>query len=114
MMPNIDSRMIKKAMKKMGMAQQEIEDVNEVIIICSDKKIVINNPSVTKITMGGQETFQVIGDAEEKPVEEKEAEITEEDIKTVMEQTGCNKKEAAEAIKRNNNDLAEAIIELKK
>ncbi len=113
-MPNIDSRMIKKAMKKMGMSQQELDDVNEVIIMCSDKKIVINNPNVTKVTMGGQETFQVIGDAEEQPFKEKEAEITKDDIKTVMEQTGCNKKEAAEAIKRNNNDLAQAIIELKK
>ena len=39
-------------------------------------------------------------------------EINEEDIKTVMEQTGKSKEEAKSAIEDTNGDLAEAILKL--
>jgi len=38
---------------------------------------------------------------------------SEEDIKTVMEQTGADENRAKQAIQDNNGDLAAAIIELK-
>ena len=70
-------------------------------------KIVIENPSVTKITMQGQESFQITGDTKE----EAGSLISESDIATVMEKTGCSKKQSQEALEKTG-DLAEAILEL--
>jgi nascent polypeptide-associated complex subunit alpha len=112
MMPGMNPRMMKQAMKRMGIQQQDIE-ATEVIIKCPDKEIVITNPSVAKVNMMGQETWQISGESEERELDVK-AEINEEDIKTVAEQTGVSSDEAREAIEKNNGDLAAAIMELKK
>src|SRR3989338_2631490 len=109
MFPGINPRMMKQAMKKMGIKQEEI-DAEEVIIRTKEKEIVIRNPSVSKVNMAGQETYQISGEEEERS---RQIEISEDDIKTVMEQTGCNEEEARKAIEQANGDLAEAIIKLK-
>ncbi len=106
MIPGINPKQMQKAMRKLGIKQEEIP-AQEVIIKCSDKDIIISNPQVTKVNMGGQETFQILGDISES------SGISEEDIKTVMEQTNCTKEQAKEALKENNGDLAAAIISLK-
>jgi nascent polypeptide-associated complex subunit alpha len=110
MMPGIDPRAMQAAMKKMGIKQYEIEAV-EVIIRTADKEIVISNPSVTKIDMMGNTSFQVAGDVSERSLE---AGISEVDVKTVAEQSGVSEQEAREALEKSNGDLAEAIISLKK
>lgn len=107
----MNPQMLKQAMKKMGIKQEDL-DAKEVIIRLQDKNLVIKNPSVTKINMQGQESFQVIGEIEEKEIEEKDS-INEDDIKTVIEQTKCSKNQAIEALKKYD-DIAEAIISLKK
>lgn len=111
MIPGMNPRAMRQAMKRLGIQQHEIE-ATEVIIRTPEKEIVINNPQVAKVNMMGQETFQIIGEVEERELN-KEAEISEEDIKTVMEQTGAEKEKAKEAIKKHNGDLAAAIMELK-
>lgn len=108
----MNPRKAAQMMKRMGIQQQEI-DATEVIIRTPEKEMVINNPQVSKVNMMGQQTFQVIGEVEERPVSS-EPEINEEDVKTVVEQTGVSEEEAKEAIKRNDLDLAKAIMELKK
>jgi nascent polypeptide-associated complex subunit alpha len=112
MIPGMNPRMMKQAMKKMGIKQEEI-DATEVIIKTSEKEIVIPNPSVSKVNMMGQQTWQISGEAEEREVSS-EPEINQEDIKTVMEQTGVDEPKAKEAIEKNNGDLAAAIMELQK
>lgn len=112
MIPGMNPRKAAQMMKRMGIQQQEI-DATEVIIRTPEKEMVINNPQVSKVNMMGQQTFQVIGEVEERPVSS-EPEINEEDVKTVVEQTGVSEEEAKEAIKRNDLDLAKAIMELKK
>jgi len=94
-------------MKQMGIAQEEI-DAKRVIIESEDKNIIIENPSVIKIKMQGQETFQISGD-----IKEEENNSLEEDIKTIIEKTGCSEQEAKKALEDNNGDLAEAILSLK-
>ena len=107
----MNSRKAQAMMRKMGISQQEV-DATEVIIKTPEKELVINNPQVSKVNMMGQETFQVVGEVEERAVSS-EPEINEEDVKTVMEQAGVSEEEAKEAIKRNDFDLAKAIMELK-
>ena len=101
---------MQKAMKKLGIQQQEIEAV-EVVIKCTDKTIVVSNPSVSKVNMMGQETFQISGEISEKSVDST-PEIKEEDIQTVMDQANVSKEVALQAIKDNNGDLAKAIMSL--
>lgn len=101
---------LQKAMQRMGIQQQDVNAV-EVIIRCEDKDIVIAEPQVAKVNMMGQETWQVTGAAVEKP-RSSEPDIKEEDVQTVMEQTGASKDAAQEAIKAAKGDLAEAILKL--
>lgn len=108
----MNPRKMAQAMKRMGIQQQEIE-ATEVIIKTSSSEIVILNPQVSKVNMMGQETYQVIGEAHERELNQ-EAEITQEDIETVMTQTEASQEEAENAIKENNGDLAAAILNLKK
>lgn len=97
-------------MRKMGITQEDI-NATEVIIKTPDKEIIIRNPSVAKVNMMGQETFQVVGQIEEREIS-KEAEINDDDIATVMEKANVDRKTALEAIKKANGDLAEAIMQL--
>ena len=112
MFPGINPREMQKAMKRLGIKQEEI-DAELVVIKAHDKDIVIKNPHVSKINMMGQETIQVVGDIEEVDKEEK-AEISEEDVATVMEQANCTKEVALEALENSNGNLAEAILKLQK
>jgi|SRR3989338_5720762 len=103
----LDPKKMQAMMKQLGMDQEEI-DTQRVIIEKSDgNKIVIDNPSVTKITIKGQESFQISGN-----VKEQEAGISEADIQTVIEKTGASMKDAKKALEATNGDLAEAILSL--
>ena len=111
MIPGIDPKMMKQAMKRMGIKQQDI-DAKQVIIRTSTKNIIINNPAVAKVNMMGQESFQISGEVSEESLSS-EPDISEEDIKTVAEQTGKTEEEAEKAIKEAKGDLAAAILSLK-
>jgi len=106
----MNPRKMQQAMKQLGIQQQEIH-AREVIIRMENKDIVIRNPSVTKVNMMGQENFQISGEIHEES-RSVIPEISEEDIKTVMEQTGATKDKAKRAIEKADGDLAEAIINL--
>jgi len=97
-------------MKKMGVNQVDV-DATSVVIRCPGKDIVIDNPSVSKVVMMGQTTFQVVGDSREvKRQDEEVVEISDEDIKTVMDQTGVDEDTAFSFIEKAGGDLAEAIM----
>lgn len=107
MLPGMNPQMMKQAMKKLGMKQEEI-DAYEVVIKTSEGNFVIKNPQVSKIVAMGQESIQIIGDME------KENSISEDDIKTVASQANVSEKKAKEALEKCGGDLAEAILSLKK
>ena len=94
-------------LKQMGINQQEV-DAQRVIIETPEKKIVIENPSVQKITMQGQISFQVSGDVSEEANEE----FSDEDVKLVAEKTNSSEEEARQALEESNGDIAEAIVKL--
>ncbi len=108
MLPNINPKQLQKAMKRMGVKQEEIE-ATEVIIKTPDKELVIRDPHVAKVNMMGQESIQITGSIEERELKP----YTEEDVKTVAEQAGCSEEEAKEALEKSKGDLAEAILSLK-
>jgi len=110
MIPGLNSREAKAMMRKMGIKQEEI-DAEIVIIKTSDKDLVIKNPQVSKVNMMGQETFQIVGSVEEIEKNNK-AEINEDDVTTVINQTNCSRQEAIEALESSSGNLAEAILKL--
>ena len=101
---NLDPKKMQSVMKQMGISQKEIS-ASRVIIEKPDGKTIIENPSITKVTMQGQESFQISGEIRE------EVSISEEDIKTIMEKTNCTEKQARKALEETG-DLAEAIMKL--
>ncbi len=107
MIGGLNPKKMQAMMKQMGMSQDEI-DASKVTIDKTDgNKIIIENPSVMKIKIQGQESFQVSGDVRE------EAGISKEDVETIMEKTGKSEGEARSALHKTG-DLAEAILELSK
>ncbi len=110
MFPGMNPRKVQQMMKQMGVQQVDIP-ATKVIIKTEEKEIIINNPSVAKVNMMGQETFQISGDIEEKELSAT-PEISEDDVKTVMEQANVDENVAQKAIEEAEGDLAEAILKL--
>ena len=104
-MGKIDQRKMQTVMKQMGINQVEIP-ADKVIIEKADGRIVIENPNVQKISMGGQESWQVTGEARE------ETGISDEDLKLVMDKTGASREDAKRALEESGGDIAEAILKL--
>ena len=110
MFPGMNPRKMQQMMKQMGIQQVNIPAV-EVIIRTTEKELVITNPEVTKVNMMGKVNFQVSGNVEERSISTV-PDISEEDVKTVMDQTGVNEETAKNAIEDCKGDLAEAIMNL--
>ncbi len=100
----IDQSLIKNLMKQLKM---EDVDAKRVIIERDEGNIIIENPDVKKMDVQGKSVFQITGEV----IEEEIIEVSEEDIKLIMEKTGCTEEEAIEALSETN-DIAEAILKL--
>lgn len=107
MFPSLNPKKMQAVMRQMGMSQEEIDAIRVIIEKEDNSRIIIDNPSVIKIKMQGQENFQISGDISEDDGEN----ISEEDVRVIMEKTGVDEKTAKEALKKTG-DLAEAILEL--
>ena len=96
-------------------------EAKEVVIKLADKEIVIKNPSVSKVELQGQSSYQISGSEEireRKSVsesgqeEESESKIKEEDIKFVAEHANVSFEKAKKALEETGGDIAEAIVKL--
>ena len=111
MLPGMNPRKVQQMMKQMGIQQVDVP-ATEVIIKTEEKEIIITNPSVQKVNMMGNENFQISGEITEREISTT-PDISEEDVKTVMEQTGKSEEEVKSALEETEGDLAEAIMKLK-
>ena len=111
MFGGINPKKMQEMMKKMGISQTPI-NAKRVVFEMSDGEanLVIDEPSVLRVMMQGQETYQVTGEAREESLEE----FSEEDVKMVVGKTGASEERVREFLEENNGDIALAIIELKK
>ncbi len=109
MFPGVDPRQMQGMLKKMGITQENVPAERVIIEKTDNSRIIINNPSVTKIKMQGQETFQIAGEISEEYAKE---EISKEDISTIIEKTGVTEEIAKKTLEKHNGDLAETILEL--
>ncbi len=107
MLGKMDPKKIQEMMKKLNMNVQQI-DADEVIIKAKGRNIVISRPEVMLTNMMGKDVYQVTGE-----VSEAES-ISEKDIEIVMEKTGKDRDAVVKTLERLDNDLARAVMELKK
>jgi len=104
-------KQLQAMMRRLGISTKEI-DCEEVVILCKDKKIVITNPSVALISYGNEKTFQITGNIHEERIEQYQ--ISDEDLKFVIEQTNADEETARKLLIKNKGDIAKTILELKK
>ncbi|MEI6731668.1 MAG: nascent polypeptide-associated complex protein [archaeon] len=104
----INPGQMKAMMSKMGIKQEDIA-ADRVIIEKEGSRTIIENPNVQKMTMQGQVSWQITGEARE---ETKAEGIKQEDIDLVAQKTGKSKEIAKEALESAGGDIAEAIMSL--
>ena len=110
MIPGVNPRQLKQMMKQLGMSQTDI-DVSEIRINTRDGKILVfENPSVQKVVMQGQETYQITGAPTRIEEAKLEVNISDEDIEMVASEAKVSKEEARKALEETNGDIAEAIV----
>ena len=110
MIPGMNAKKMQQAMQQMGMKQEDIEAIR-VEITTPNAKILIEPCQVAEVEMMGQKTIQVTGDPQVFPLDTS-ADISDEDIQTIVEQTGVSEEKAKEAIEAADGDLAQAIMDL--
>lgn len=108
MFGGINPKKMQGMMKQLGISQEEIPAEKVIIEKTDGSNLIINNPSVSKISMQGQETFQISGEISQETAE---VGISEEDINTIVEKTGKTPEQAKTALEETG-DLAEAIMKL--
>ena len=108
-MMGMNPRQMKKLMRQMGIKMEELEGVREVVIRMENKEIVLKEPAITIITAQGEKSYQIVPGSEEVRAI---VNVSEDDIKLVMEQTGADYEAARKALIEADGDLAEAILKL--
>ena len=108
MIPGMNASQMQGMMKKMGISQTNLP-VNKVIFEMGDSRIIIEEPSVMKVKMQGQETYQVSGEAREESMDS----FSEEDVNMVVEKTGKSSEEVRSFLEENDGDIAGAIMKLR-
>lgn len=116
----MSSKSMRKAMGQMNV--EDIKGVEEIIIRMKDKEIVLTESEVQTMDMQGQEIYTITvgksttrkrtGSTEETEEELPDIEISENDIKLVMEQTKCDHDTAKKALQQTRGDLASAIMQI--
>ncbi len=115
----VNPRQMRQAMKRLGIEQEELDGVEEVIIRTASKEYVIRDPNVTAMSAQGQKIWTVVGEPvirdradARKPDAANAPTIPEEDVMLVAEKAGVSEAEARKALEECGGEPAEAIIRL--
>ncbi len=107
----MNPRQMSMMMKKLGIDVTEVDGVQEIVIKTADKDYVFTEAQVTIMKAPQSETWQISGTPTVHTHEVRLA-FSDDDVKMVMEQTGCDEAAARDALTTANGDLAEAIVAL--
>lgn len=114
----MNPKQMKQMMKRLGIEQEEIADVEEVVIRTATKEYIFTKAQVTMMTVQGQKTVQIVGEPliRERKGGSKAApaklEIPDEDVALVAEKAGVSEAVARKALEDSGGEPAEAIIRL--
>ncbi|MDD5503663.1 MAG: nascent polypeptide-associated complex protein, partial [Candidatus Thermoplasmatota archaeon] len=103
----------------------EIPEVEELVIKTPQRDYIFRAPSVTIMKAQGSKTYQFAGEpeirekasaapqgGEVQATQEAKAQISEEDVALVAQQTSKTPEQARKMLEETNGDIAEAIIRL--
>ncbi|WP_227375665.1 nascent polypeptide-associated complex protein [Haladaptatus halobius] len=121
----LNPRKMQEMMKQMGIEVDDV-DAEEVIIRTGDgEELVFSDPEVTRMDARGQQTYQIVGDAETRKasggaggtsVDQSAADsagaVPDADVEIVAQRTGASEDEAREALVATDGDLAAAVERL--
>jgi len=104
-------------MRKMGIKQNNINNVTEVIIRTNENEIIITNADVVCVDMQGSKSYQISGTEEIRPLGSASdtpasKSFPNEDIELVISQTNCDRDKAIEALDASDGQPAEAILKI--
>ncbi len=111
----LNPRKMQQMMEQMGIDVDELEADSVVIQLTDGTELVFTGPDVTKMEARGQETYQVVGEPEEREATATDSEnkgIPDDDVELIMERTGATESNAREALADADGDLAAAISQL--
>lgn len=114
----INPRQMQKAMKQMGIKQNSIDDVVEVVIRTRTNEIVLKGADVMCVEMGGSKSYQISGPEIVRPLggdgtdSAPAVDFDASDVELVMGQTGCDREKAIEALTATDGQPAEAILKI--
>ncbi|MFB6085468.1 MAG: nascent polypeptide-associated complex protein [Halodesulfurarchaeum sp.] len=119
----MNPRKLEQMMEQMGIDMDELDATEARISLEDGTQLVFSNPEVTRMDARGEETYQVVGEAETvesgaAPAADAGSEsgddagIPEADVEIVVQRTGATEAEAREAIEAADGDLAAAIASL--
>ena len=125
----MNPRKMKQMMEQMGIDVDEIDATEVIIKREGGSELVFEDPDVTKMDARGQETYQVIGEPEEREsggdsaaesddatgggdATGGDAGIPDGDVEIVAQRTGASEDEARDALEATDGDLAAAIDRL--
>ena len=106
----MDPRKMKSMMQQLGIKTEEL-NAKRAIFELEGKKLVVDSPQITVMTVQGQKTYTVVGEAKE---EKGSVEIPDSDIQMVAQQAKVSQEEAKKALDDTKGDIAEAISRLEK
>jgi nascent polypeptide-associated complex subunit alpha len=113
-MRRFNPRQARRMMDRMGMNTQDMPEIREVIFRTGEKELIVKNPSVTAIEIGGQKIFQVAGEGleerETSTTEPAKPHVSEEDAQLVADQANVSLEEAKATLESTGGDLAQAIL----
>lgn len=114
----LDAKQLAKMMKQMGIEVEDLDDVKQVIVRTADREFVFDDAQVTIMRSKGTETWQIVGEPEERalgddaPPEAPKASFTEADVDLVASQANVSKDKARQALLATNGAPADAILKL--
>ncbi|MEZ0290270.1 MAG: nascent polypeptide-associated complex protein [Sulfolobales archaeon] len=107
------TRDLERQLKRLGVKISSVDNVKSVIIETEDKEIILNTPQIMVMEFRGQKIYQIVAEREniiDLRSEREKKEISEEDIRFIMEQTGLDRDRARELLERAEGDIAKALI----
>ena len=121
----MNPRKMKQMMKQMGIDVDELEAEEVVIRTADGEELVFDAPDVTRMDARGQQTYQVVGEAETREAsaggaegesddadEGAAGEIPDADVEIVAQRAGVPEDDAREALDETDGDLAAAVERL--
>ncbi len=106
----MDPKKMKAMMHQLGIKSEDISATRVIFELEGGSRLIVDNPQVSAVDLGGQKTYTVMGKAREESGGANS--IPDSDVEMVAEQAKVSKEKAKQALEETGGDIAEAIEKL--